>query len=253
MKYIANFNGHVYLVYSSCTMIIADYYIASLTFGEIAARDWLRSTFAESQVHYMSVSNQPEEPIVLTLENSVINAKKASQPTARITDIEQWTTAFSIYISVMTHQFPGRAQELLHYMSLIRHAAQTQPGLGWCIYDHKFRCKAALNPSLDWSAIDQQLWLMIFNISPDMLALQYRIFSHGPQNRAFSGGERGGLCNDFNRSGHCYRQACQYRHICNKCNDPHSGRACLSVNSKQVDDEKHSGKRIHKSSRSTRE
>ena len=80
----------------------------------------------------------------------------------------------------------------------------------------------SVNPSLDWSAIDQQLWLMIFTISPDMLAQQY--------------------CNDLNRSGHCYGQACQYWHVCNKCHGPHSGRACLSVKFKQVDDEEHSGK-----------
>ncbi len=78
----------------------------------------------------MSTSNQNDEAIILTLENSVNKAKKTSQPTARITDIEQWTTTYTLYMSVMTHQFPGRAQELLQYMSLIRHAAQTHRGLG---------------------------------------------------------------------------------------------------------------------------
>ena len=73
-------------------------------------------------------------------------------------------------MSVFIHQFPRRrAQELLQYMTLIRHAAQTHRGLGWCIYDHKFRRKAALNLTLDWSVIDQQLWLMIFTTSPETL------------------------------------------------------------------------------------
>ncbi len=97
-------------------------------------------------------------------------------------------------MSVITHQFPGRAQELLNYMSLIRHAAQTHRGLGWCIYDHKFRCKAALNPSLNWSLIDQQLWLMIFTTSPDILIQQYPFFSNGPHNWASLGSARGGFC-----------------------------------------------------------
>ena len=56
----------------------------------------------------MSFPNASDEPIILTLENSVIKAKKASRPTARIIDIEQWTTAFTVYMSVMTHQYPGR-------------------------------------------------------------------------------------------------------------------------------------------------
>ena len=120
----------------------------------------------------MSIDNHSEEPIILTHENSVIKAKKAMQPTSRITNIEQWTTAFTIYTSVMTHQFSDRSQELLSDMSLIRHAAQTHRGLGWCVYDHKFRCKAALNPGLNWSLIDQQLWLMIFTTSPDISVQQ---------------------------------------------------------------------------------
>ena len=78
----------------------------------------------------MSTGNQPNEPIILTLENSVIKAKKASQPTARITDIEQWTTAYTLYMSIMTHQFPGWAQELLQYMSLI-YAMQPKLTVAW--------------------------------------------------------------------------------------------------------------------------
>ncbi len=184
--------------------------------------------FAKLLPKNMLTGNQPDEPIILTLKNSVIKAKKASQPTARITDIEQWTTAYTLYMSVMTHQFPGRAQELPQYMSLICHAAQTHRGLGWCIYDHKFRCKAALNLSLDWSIIDQQLWLMIFTIAPDTLARQYPIFSNGPQNRASSGGERGGFCHEFNQAGLCSPQSCQYRHKCNRCNQSHPGYLCPS-------------------------
>ena len=136
----------------------------------------------------MSTNNHSDEPMILTLENSVIKVRKASQPTSRKTDIEQWTTAFTVYMSVMTHKFPGRGQELLNYLSLIRHAAQTHRGLGWCVYDHKFRCKAALNPSQNWSLIDQQLWLMIFTTSPDILVQQYPHFSNGPHNWAPSGG-----------------------------------------------------------------
>ena len=44
----------------------------------------------------MFSNNQSEDAIISTLENSVIKAKKASQPTATITDIEQWTTAFKV-------------------------------------------------------------------------------------------------------------------------------------------------------------
>ena len=188
--------------------------------------------------------------MMLTLENSKV--KKASQPTSRITDIEQWTTAFIVYMSVMTHKFPGRGQELFNYLTLIRHAAQTHRGLGWCIYDHKFRCKAALNPSQNWSLIDQQLWLMIFTSSPDILVQQYPHFSNGPHNWASSEGVRGGLSRNFNRGVGCFRQPCQYQHLCNTCNGTHSGSACPSLKSKSVKYDERDSKREHNSSKSKR-
>ncbi len=74
-----------------------------------------------------------EDALVLTFENCVIKAKKASQPMVRIMDIKQWTTAFTIHTSVMIHQYPTCAQEQLQHMSLICNAAYTHRGLGWCI------------------------------------------------------------------------------------------------------------------------
>ena len=105
-----------------------------------------------------------EQPVSLTLENSTLKVKTSTQSVTNIKDIEQWTTAFTTYMSVFTHEFPNRPQEFLQYMIIIRHAAQCHKGVGWCIYDIKFRRKAALNHALDWAKIDQQLWLMIFTV-----------------------------------------------------------------------------------------
>ena len=167
-----------------------------------------------------------EEPVVLTLENSVIKVKRATQPATNVTEIEQWTTVFTTYMSVFTHEFPNRAQEFLQYMSIIRHAAQCHRGLGWCIYDFKFRRKAALNKCINWSEIDQQLWLMIFTIPSAVLREEYPLFSNGPQKHASFGAERGGVCHDFNRTGICKRNPCRFRHICNRCDGAHAGNQC---------------------------
>jgi len=104
-----------------------------------------------------------EDQLSLTLENSTVKVSKKKTNSARITDIEQWTTAFTSYMSVFTHKYPLRAQELLQYLGLIRYAARVHKGLGWAIYDHKFRQKAGLDKSLVWSQIDQHLWLTIFS------------------------------------------------------------------------------------------
>ena len=80
-----------------------------------------------------------EDNLVLSLENSVVKVSKKSKQTAStpITDIEQWTTAFTSYMSVLIDKLPTRSQELLQYVSLIRYAARGHKGLGWAIYDFK--------------------------------------------------------------------------------------------------------------------
>ena len=87
-----------------------------------------------------------DEPLTLTVEKSVIKVNKAK--TKSITDISEWTTAFSAYMGVLISQFPHRASELLEYMSLIHYAARYHKGLGACVYDIKFRQKAAIDKSL---------------------------------------------------------------------------------------------------------
>ena len=59
--------------------------------------------------------------LVLTLDNSVVRVSKKANTSTSITEIEQWTTAFTTYMSVFTHKFPQRSQELLQYVSLIRY------------------------------------------------------------------------------------------------------------------------------------
>ena len=88
---------------------------------------------------------------MLSLDNSVIKVSQKTKPSTSITDIEQWTTAFTMYLSVLIDKFPFRSQELLQYLSLIRYAARVHKGLGWVIYDYKFRQKASKNKSLLWS------------------------------------------------------------------------------------------------------
>ena len=127
---------------------------------------------------------------------------------------------------------------------------QTHRGLGWWIYDHKFRRKAALNLTLDCSVIYQQIWLMILTTSSETLSQSYPLFSNEPQSRISSGGERGAFCNEFNRTGCRSRQQCQYRHVCNKCSGPHLGRACPAYDIKHQNNGDGKRKSGHKISRS---
>ena len=165
-----------------------------------------------------------DDNLVLSLENSVVKVSKKSKPTAStsITDIEQWTTAFTSYMSVLIDKFPTRSQELLQYVSLIRYAARVHKGLGWASYDFKFRQKASVNKSINWSVVDTQLWLTISTVSPAILKEEYPLFSNGPQRSVSStGGANRGTCNFYNMSGTCNSDPCYFRHVCNKCSGSH--------------------------------
>ena len=69
-------------------------------------------------------------------------------------------------MSVIISKHPSRAAELLEYLSLIRYAAKYHRGVGWCVYDVKFRQKAAANKFIMRSIIDNQLWLKTFAVVP---------------------------------------------------------------------------------------
>ena len=104
-----------------------------------------------------------DEPLALTLANSVITVNKAKATS--ITNTEEWTSTFTAYMGVIISKHPSRAAELLEYLSLIRYAANYHRGLGWCVYDVKFRQKAAANKFIKWSIIDSQLWLKTFTVA----------------------------------------------------------------------------------------
>ena len=58
-----------------------------------------------------NLSLHDEEDIVsLSIENSVSKVSKKTKASTSITDIEQWTNAFTTYLSVFTDKFPLRSQ-----------------------------------------------------------------------------------------------------------------------------------------------
>ena len=114
------------------------------------------------------------------------------------------------------------------YLSLIRYAAKYHRGLGWCVYDIKFRQKAASNRSLVWSAIDSQLWLKTFTVVPSLMKEEIGVFLSGPsQQRHSTPGAyvHDRTCHNFNKGFTCARTPCSYLHKCNRpgCGGDHIG------------------------------
>ncbi|VDI73210.1 Hypothetical predicted protein [Mytilus galloprovincialis] len=70
----------------------------------------------------------------LVVQNGQIVMQSAPN-LSKIFGIEVWTTAFIIFTSIYCNLHPGRFQELLKYMSIIRLGAKRCNNLGWKHYD----------------------------------------------------------------------------------------------------------------------
>ena len=177
--------------------------------------------------NFNSLQPAHDEPLTLTLENSVIRVNKVKATS--ITNIEEWTSAFTSYMSVIISKHPTRAAELLEYLSLIRYAANYHRGLGWCVYDVKFRQKAPANKFLKWSTIDCQLWLKTFTVAPPLMKEELVFFQSGPSPMSSTArGNESRTCHNFNRGFSCARAPCPYAHKYNRpsCGGDHPGTRC---------------------------
>ncbi|CAG2203971.1 unnamed protein product [Mytilus edulis] len=72
--------------------------------------------------------------------------------------INEWTSAFMVFMSVYIEKYSTRAQELLKYMRDIRLAATRSEN--WATYDEQFRLKIEKNPNLSWGNIHGEYWLL---------------------------------------------------------------------------------------------
>ena len=170
---------------------IPDKYVRDIESGEF----FELAKLLPKNLNKLNVGSDSSDNVGFTISSAGISLTPRKPQV--LTNIEEWTTAFNTYMIIIAQKFPNRASELLQYMEIIRHAAKAHGGLGWCIYDHKFRHKAAASRTLSWANIDMQLWLRIFTASSTQLREDYSLFSNGPSNKA--GAARDAICHSYNR------------------------------------------------------
>ena len=119
-----------------------------------------------------------DESLFLAVNNdSTLKVEKRANNKKKISNIEEWTTAFNLFMKIFVDKFPSKASELISYMGLIRYAAFYHQSLGWYLYDQKFRHKVSNDKSLNWGAVDIQLWMMIFTVNQEKLMAEQPLFS----------------------------------------------------------------------------
>lgn len=87
--------------------------------------------------------------------------KKLIDETERVDEITKWTDCMAAYIAVFTCDYPNRIRDLLAYQGIItRLYRECQDKRAWQRYDVAFRRKASQSGLKDWSAVDENLWIM---------------------------------------------------------------------------------------------
>ncbi|XP_062575027.1 uncharacterized protein LOC134236890 [Saccostrea cucullata] len=166
-----------------------------------------------------SLTESSEKKIFFNEKGELVT-REVVKPSNKIQNISRWTDAFLVYSSIYASAHPESYQGLLKYLHDIRLGASRcgEGDLGWKKYDEQFRLRRSIDPTIDWSKVDYELWLMFMSSSPQSkLTIK-------PNSPAYN------KCYNFNFKGHCDRPSCQYMHKCIKCSGSHPQYLCPQSN-----------------------
>lgn len=153
---------------------------------------------------------EPSAKMLILLNGNIVTKEK--QPKS-ITNVEKWSDAFIVFMSIYVLRHPEATQGLLKYMSVIRRLAARNAN--WVYYDSQFRLRKAVNPTSSWAVVDTELWLL----------------STSGNNQVFSDSRP---CYDYNFKGLCQKQYCSYQHKCLKCTLNHPVCKCRFSDNNQA-------------------
>lgn len=174
------------------------------------------------------------------------------QPSCQeVPDLISWVQCFGIYAAVVSVSHPDQILQLLAYQMMVVRKAIRCGGRGWQSYDAMFRQQAAISPSVDWSKLNNSLYLTMLlqqqngrgrtcvhihcmetdHTSKDCTLAPihpWRYSAHAkgePASELSSNdnkrnkGQGTKVCYSWN-DGRCSVPYCRYQHICAKCSFP---------------------------------
>ena len=145
--------------------------------------------------------------------------------TKKVTTIQQWLTAFNIFVSIYSERAAGDAPKLMKYCEVVRDLS-TKSG-DWLFYDEQFRYLRQSAPeSYPWDQIHWELWLRAmtnFRGKPQLPASSDKGTSR-TRFRSSNSTFPKGTCWTFHAGRQC--KGCQYEHVCFKCGSKHPASQC---------------------------
>lgn len=141
-----------------------------------------------------------------------------------IKSMDQWVSAFTIFMAIYCEKFKDAAPALLKYMNIVRDIAKRKGD--WLEYDIEFR-KTKCQFKVSWANIHHELWLL------NMLKEKHDIYKtdvhQTPVNSYINNNLVPmvpiGYCRRFHEGSAC-QLPCRYNHKCYKCNRLHPANRC---------------------------
>ena len=146
------------------------------------------------------IESSNQQKVSIVQGQLVIELKQQPQ----ITNIELWTDAFLIFLSIYCSAHVQKIQGLLIHMNIVMLGAKRcgTNNFGWKQYDEHFRLKMTEHPNANWVDVDVELWLLYIN--------PHNINESFTSNMIYK-------CYAFNYNGVCNTQNCTYSHCCIRC------------------------------------
>ena len=184
-----------------------------IDFGVLLSVAPPRERYALSMTSSGGVSGQPH----LTLE--------PYHTPKKVTTIQQWITAFNIFVTIYSEKAAGDAPKLMKYCEVVRDLSHKSAD--WLFYDEQFRYLRQSAPHrYPWDQIHWELWLRAMSnfcgktpssAGADKANARVRF---RPTTSRFPKG----TCWTFHAGKQC--RGCQYEHVCFKCKAKHPASQC---------------------------
>ena len=161
-----------------------------------------------------------ENDIAIKIEQNSIQLSNNNSNQSQIS-LNQWTTAFFIYMAIYLEKKPEEAPHLLKYGHTVRELATSNGDNSWRYYDENFRKLKETN-DIPWQMPVAELMVRACTIPRPKQ----------PFRGGNSGGNRGQddqrvkVCYNYNNGSKCTFSPCRFKHICQACKGNHPRVKC---------------------------
>ena len=189
---------------------------------KIQSKIWANE-YVDLGILLCSLPNDPKYNFTVksAQSNHPVVSLEPVQNTKRISTIDQWTSAFQIFVAIYTVRFPESAPGLMKYSATVRDLAGKNAH--WRFYDENFRYlrQKSLFP---WDEVHWELWLQAHHMTkgPSPGGVHMSSAANKPAKQPFPRG----FCWKYHQGEKCF--GCNFKHDCFKCGGDHQASKCKS-------------------------